>query len=83
MVELTYQNIVDTLIKKISSEFKVKETLSESSDVLALKLDSLDVMSYLFFIEETYDVIIPDEFIEDGSLLVIGRTANYILERKK
>lgn len=82
MSELGYESIVANLTEKLRSEFKLKADLADTTDVLNLGLDSLDVMSYIFFIEETYDITINEDNIEDSGLLVIGNTANYILSKR-
>lgn len=79
MANYTYKEIVDKLIAKIKSEFKVNVELSDKTSLLELKLDSLDIMSYIFYIEEQFNIAIADERLENNNFLIIGKTANYIL----
>jgi acyl carrier protein len=79
MANYTYNEIVDKLISKIKSEFKVNDELSDKTSLLDLKLDSLDIMSYIFYIEEQFNIAIADEELETDNFLRIGETAKYIL----
>ncbi len=81
MEELSYEGVIAELIQKLRSKFKIKDELTEEVDVLGLGLDSLDVMDYIFYLEETFNVKIKDEQIQPGGLFTIGQTAKHILEQ--
>jgi len=79
MANHTYESVVETLKTKLQTESKITKDLTDATNVLELGLDSLDVMSYIFYIEETYDLKIDDDKLEDNNFMIIGETANYIL----
>ena len=80
MLNINYETIVAELIKKLKSAYKIKETLTDESDVMAFDLDSLDTMDYLFFLEDKYGITIEDDKIQKDGFLVVGNTAKYILK---
>lgn len=80
MSDLDYDGILSILTKRLKSEYSIKVPLDEKSDVLNLGLDSLDVMNYLFFLEETFQVNIADDQIQKDGILVLENTARLILE---
>jgi acyl carrier protein len=43
-----------------------------------LRLDSLDIMDFLFEIERTFEIKIPDSDIADNQLLKVDKMVNYI-----
>lgn len=79
MKSLTYETIIAELIEKLRSAYGITGELSGETDVMELGLDSLDMMNYVFFLEETYGITIEDAKIQKNGLLVIGETAKYIL----
>lgn len=79
MTKHTRKDIVDTLIAKIKSDFNVNAELSDKTNLLELGLDSLDIMSYIFYMEEQFNIAIGDDNLEKEDFLIIGETANYIL----
>lgn len=82
MQKRTYESVVAELIAKLKAEYKITDELSDKTDVMELGIDSLDMVNYIFFLEETYGVTIEDEEIQNGGLLVISNTVEYILSTK-
>jgi acyl carrier protein len=78
MSNLGHESIINKLIEKIKSDFNIKGELSGKTNLLELGLDSLDVMSYIFFIEDNFSVTISDDLLEDKEFFVIDEIANYI-----
>jgi acyl carrier protein len=78
MYNQSHQPIINKLIEKIKSDFNIKEELSGKSNLLELGLDSLDVMSFIFFIEDNFKVTISDDLLENKEFFVIDMIANYI-----
>lgn len=81
MANYTYKDIVDKLITRIKTHFNVNTELSDKTNLLELKLDSLDIMSYIFYIEDEFHITIPDEDLEKGNFIIIEDIANYILAK--
>lgn len=79
MENLSYETIKDQLVRYLQDKFDIKKELNDQSDVLGLGLDSLDVMDYIFYLEETFSVMIEDEQIQPDGLLIIGETAKYVI----
>jgi len=82
VINLTYNRIVKELIAKLKSAYKIENNLSDKTDVMELDIDSLDMMDYIFFIEETYGIKVEDEKIQAGGFLIIGETAKFILSER-
>ena len=82
MADITYDDIVADLIQRIRSEYGVNAPLTEETDVINLEeMDSLDVINYAFWLEETYGLNFGseiDQAITEGAL-VIGKTAQEII----
>lgn len=74
MSEETNQRL-DKIIKGIKPTAEYKEDLDLRED---LKLDSLDVISFLFEIEEEFKIKVPEEDIDEHGLLNLGKLKEYI-----
>ena len=82
---------IDEILTRLGafvSELKPAVALGGPSEMAALNmtegagLDSLDVINLLFRVEEEYGVKVPDEDIDAHELLVFGKLAAYVAERK-
>lgn len=77
-----------TRLGEFVTELKPTVTLGGPAEMAALNmtegagLDSLDVINLLFRVEEEYGVKVPDEDIDAHQLLVFGKLAAYVAERK-
>ena len=60
-VEETVKGIVIRIVRKQEGEFKPSATFKD------LKADSLDVVQILVAVEDTYDIEIPDEELQNVS----------------
>lgn len=77
MSDITEKKI-DMILKEIDSSlaYHVDSHLRE-----AMNLDSLDVFSFLFEIEQQFDIKIPEEDLEEYQLLYLGNLATYINDK--
>ena len=73
-----HKEVVDQLIKYVKVSYGVSQDVSGGSDVLALGLDSLDIMNYLLFLQEKYGVEIEDDQLQGGAL-IFDETATLIV----
>ena len=60
-VEETVKKIVTRIVRKKEEEYKPSATFKD------LKADSLDIVQILVAVEDTYDIEIPDEDLENVS----------------
>ncbi len=60
-VEETVKKIVTRIVRKQEGEFKPNATFKD------LKADSLDVVQILVAVEDTYDIEIPDDELQNVS----------------
>ena len=60
-VEETVKKIVTRIVRKKEEEYKPTATFKD------LKADSLDIVQILVAVEDTYDIEIPDEELENVS----------------
>ena len=60
-VEETVKKIVTRIVRKQEDEYKPSATFKD------LKADSLDIVQILVAVEDTYDIEIPDEELENVS----------------
>ena len=72
--------VLDKIKEILSKQFDVDmDTITAETDIADdLGADSLDVVDVLMSLEETFDVEIPDEEIEN--LITVGALVNYIEE---
>ena len=74
MVAEMSQKICQILVE----DFSLPAQPSEDSRLLELGLDSLDLINFLFKLEEIYGVKVPDEALADGSVDSIADLAKYL-----
>lgn len=67
---------IKKLIKKIINTNEKDITME--TDVRELKVDSLDLLNYLFSIEETFGIKIPNEAVEENNLFIVKSLIAYI-----
>jgi len=77
----TSQDILDIMLQ---NEIRVDlEELDHSESLSEQGLDSLDLVTILFTIEEKFSIKIPEEDINEGKLSSINSIVSYINEVKK
>ena len=77
----TSQNILDIILQ---NDIRVDlEELDHSNSLAEQGLDSLDIVTILFAIEEKFQIKIPEEDIEQEKLSSINSIVSYINEFKK
>jgi len=69
---------VTRLADILAEKFKVEAELGADSSLTGLGLDSLDVINFLFTVEQETGVKIPDEALADGRLDTLGDFASYV-----
>lgn len=73
------EKIINTLIAEMN-KFDVTSEVKEDTNIIEV-VDSLDVMNYIFFLEEEYGLEISDEQVAEDNILVISTTADLILRK--
>lgn len=73
---------LDTMTEILRSKFKVKKPLTASSNINEIGIDSLDVINFLYSLEEVFGVTIPDEAIAAEKLETLDDFARYIDARR-
>lgn len=72
----------DEVLEKIKKLIKIINTnekdITMETDVRELKVDSLDLLNYLFSIEETFGIKIPNEAVEENNLFIVKSLIAYI-----
>lgn len=74
--------ILNQIISQLQNEYRVDEEITTDTNIVEL-VDSLDIMNYIFFLEEKFNIQISDEQVENESILVISNTIDLILSTKK
>ena len=69
---------LDTMVSILKSKFKVTKPLAASTNVNEMGLDSLDVINFLYSVEEATGVKIPDEAIANEKLERLEQFAAYV-----
>jgi len=75
----------DTLAKLaglLREKFDVEGDLRSDSTFEDIGLDSLDVINFLFAVEETMAVKVPDEDLVTHEIETLGRLAEYLDARR-
>jgi acyl carrier protein len=73
---------VAQLANILREKFKVGQDLADDSRLTDLDLDSLDVINFLFTVEQETGVKIPDEILADDGLESLADFASYIDRNK-
>lgn len=69
---------VATMVSILRSKFKVTGQLEPATNVNEMGLDSLDVINFLYSVEEATGVKIPDEAIANEKLETLQQFAAYV-----
>lgn len=69
---------LDTMISILRAKFKVTKPLEAATNVNEMGLDSLDVINFLYSVEEATGVKIPDEAIANEKLERLEQFAAYV-----
>ena len=69
---------LDVMTCILRDKFNVKKALESGTKLSEMGLDSLDVINFLFSLEEAVGVKIPDEAISDDGLQTLADIAVYV-----
>ena len=69
---------LDAMITILRDKFKIEQPLQASTNVNAVGLDSLDVINFLYSVEEATGVKIPDEAIALENLETLHQIAAFV-----
>jgi acyl carrier protein len=69
---------LDEITSLLRDKFKVQAALGPDTKLNEMGLDSLDVINFLFSVEEKTGVKIPDEALDAEDLRTLGAIAGYI-----
>ena len=69
---------LDTMKALLREKFNLQAELGPQSKLNELGLDSLDVINFLFSLEEKVGVKIPDEALDAENLRTLGDIAGYV-----
>ena len=56
--------------------------ITEQTDLRQMEIDSLDIISFRFAIDEVFTLEIPDEDYESNDLSILGNLAGYVSKTK-
>jgi len=69
---------LDSMVSILRTKFKVTKPLEASTNINEVGLDSLDVINFLYSVEEATGVKIPDEAIANEKLERLEQFAAYV-----
>ncbi len=69
---------LDVMTSVLRDKFKVKAALAPDTKLDEMGLDSLDVINFLFSLEEAVGVKIPDEALDQEKLQTLAEIADYV-----
>ena len=69
---------VQLLIKLLEDKFDISETIDSSTNLNEVGLDSLDIINFLYSVEDETSVNIPDEDLVEYELETIQQFADYV-----
>jgi len=74
--------ILQCLVKEIKEQNNfVEEVTLESNFISDLGMDSLDTLMLILFVEDTFEIYIPDTEWKDKKDYTLGNLVNYISEQ--
>lgn len=76
-VESALKEVAPTAASAIDGDLRTKHLIEN------LRLDSLDVISLLFKLEETCGVKIPEADVDTENLMIVGNLAAYISRKRQ
>jgi acyl carrier protein len=79
---MTHSSTVQKLIDILNEKFHPQSAPSAESTPKSLGLDSLDVINFLFSVEEETGVAISDEAIAERGLKTLAEFAAYVDETR-
>ncbi|MEW5772881.1 MAG: phosphopantetheine-binding protein [Thermodesulfobacteriota bacterium] len=71
-----------TIIGVLHSKFERKGEFTPETRLKDVGLDSLDTMNFLFSLEESTGVQIPDEAFVEEPIETLGQLASYLASKK-
>ena len=74
------KEVTQYINKTLMEEFSIENPIKENDNLMEI-LDSLDIVNFLFHIEEHFNIRIPDEELEDPEMLRIDKITEYIMDR--
>jgi acyl carrier protein len=74
--------VIRGIIKEIEPAIE-SDSIDKTTDILDLALDSLDIMQYLFEIDEKFGKEIPDDEFVQRKLSIIGNLITYLKNEHK
>lgn len=72
MGSLAEAEVFTALCEILREVKKLKQEVTREDDIRKLGLDSLDVINYLFSIEEKFGIDVPVETLDEKDLFTIG-----------
>lgn len=70
------------MIETLKTKFKVAIPLSGETPLYGMGMDSLDVINFLFTIEQGTGVKLPDDELEANRIDTLGQVAAYVDARR-
>jgi|GEM_PF-1409969 acyl carrier protein len=78
MGSLAEAEVFATLCEILREVKKLNQEITREDDIRKLGLDSLDVINYLFSIEEKFGVNVPVETLDEKDLFTIGAMVGHL-----
>lgn len=72
------QDTIELIYKILRDDYNVTIALTPETEMSELGIDSVDLIGFLYSIEEKTQVKIPDEALGTDQLATLGSFANYI-----
>ena len=69
---------LEVMTSLLREKFKVKVALGSDTKLNGMGLDSLDIINFLFSLEDNVGVKIPDEALDSENLRTLGDIAGYV-----
>ncbi|MCA1987560.1 MAG: phosphopantetheine-binding protein [Desulfarculus sp.] len=78
MSPLAEAEVFTALCEILREVKKLKQDVTREDDIRKLGLDSLDVINYLFSIEEKFGIDVPVETLDEKDLFTIGAMVDHL-----
>ena len=78
MAERSEPEVFAALCEIINEVKKIDRPITREDDLRKLELDSLDVINYLFSVEERFEQTITVEMLEEKKLASVGAMAAHL-----
>lgn len=79
---MNIQQIENEIYKYLRERFKSNE-FDDNTELFNLGMDSIELMMFIVYIEETFHITVDDDVLVDNLILTVSDAVNYVYKMKQ